>query len=120
MINLLQEKLEAAQNLRNSTKEILLLSPKINFIEINNMIENRQKYEESLNLINEKIDKLKSTGSYSEDSLIIKDMKESITESIKQTIAMDKEIRKKINSELIETKENFNQPKKTLKLNLKA
>ena len=120
MIKLLQAKLEAADNLKNYTKEILSLSPKIDFIELNRMIEYRQKYEEVINLINEKVDKLKSTESYCGDSIIIKDIKDEIAESIKQTIAMDKEIRNKINIELKETKENLNQPEKALKINLKA
>lgn len=120
MIKSLEEKLEAVDNLRSYTKEIVSLSPKTNFNEINSMIEHRQKYEEILSLINEKIENLKFTGNYCEDSLIIKDIKEDITESIKQTIAMDKEIRRKINDELKNTREDLNKPEKTLKLSIKA
>jgi len=120
MIDILQEKLETLKKLKNYTKEILLLSPKNDFLEINRMIENRKEYEKILNLVDVKLNELKSSGRYSEDSLIIKDMKESIVEEVREVIKLDKEIRKKISFELKETKENLNQPEKTLKLNVKA
>jgi len=120
MINLLQEKLETAENLRNYTKQIMLLSTKKDFDKINSMIENRKNYEEVLNTIDEKIKNLKISENFCEDSMIIRSLKNDIGKSIKQTIDLDKEIRKKINSEIKDIKENLNQPQKTSKLNLKA
>lgn len=120
MINLLQEKLEEVENLRNYTKQILMLSTKKDFDRISSMIVSRQGYEEILNLIDGKIEELKSTENYCEDSMIIRGIKEDIKVAVKQIIEMDKEIRKRINVELKGIKEDLNQPEKTLKLNLKA
>jgi len=120
MINLLQEKLEEVENLRNYTKQILLLAPKKDFNKINSLIENRQEYEKIINSIDEKIEKLKCAEKFCEDSMILKSLIDDIRESIKQTIAMDKEIRKKLNDEIKNTNEDLNQPEKTSKLNLKA
>ncbi|MBP1925715.1 hypothetical protein J2Z76_001576 [Sedimentibacter acidaminivorans] len=121
MINLLQEKLEAIENLRNYTKQILSLSFKIDFNKINEMIQKRQKYKESIDLIDAKINELKSREIFSEDSKIIKDIKGDIEKSIQQVIEMDKEIRKKINEELIIIKQNNFQDNETSRvLNIKV
>jgi len=120
MINLLQEKLEAAENLRNYTKQILLLSTKKDFKEINSMIENRTKYKEIIDSVDEKIKKLKCDEDFCEDSVIVKNLKDDIRKSINLTIDMDKKIRKNINDELKNTKEKLNQPEKSTKLNLKV
>jgi len=120
MTNLLREKLESVKELSNYTKIILSLSPKTDFNRINEMIEKRQKYKEVIDLIDEKIDELKSKEIFSDDSKIINDIKIEIEKSIIQVIDMDKEIRKNINEEITSTKQNNFQVNETSKiLNIK-
>lgn len=121
MINLLQEKLEEVEKLRNYTKQILSLSFKTDFEKINVMIKNRQKYESIIYSIDEKIKKfnLESDEKFNENSMITDRLKNDIRESVNQTIIMDKEIRNKLNNELKSMKEIMNEPEKTSKLNIK-
>jgi len=111
MVNLFKEKLTAVDNLKNFTREIMLLSAKTDDRTISSMITQRQKNIDDVNLIDVEIDKcLKSN----EDSYIetdeIETIKTSIRESIKEIINMDKEIRKNINVELKNVKDKLNQP----------
>jgi hypothetical protein len=121
MINLLQEKLEEVEKLRNYTKQILSLSFKTDFEKINIMINNRQKYELIIYSIDEKIKKFNSESNekFNENSMITDRLKNDIRESVNQTIIMDKEIRNKLNNELKSMKEIMNEPEKTSKLNIK-
>jgi hypothetical protein len=121
MINLLQEKLEEVEKLRNYTKQILSLSFKTDFEKINIMINNRQKYELIIYSIDEKIKKFNSESyeKFNENSMITDSLKNDIRESVNQTIIMDKEIRNKLNNELKSMKEIMNEPEKTSKLNIK-
>ncbi len=121
MINLLQEKLEEVEKLRNYTKQILSLSFKTDFEKINVMIKNRQKYESIIYSIDEEIKKFNSESDekFNENSMITERLKNDIRESVNQTIIMDKEIRNKLNNELKSMKEIMNEPEKTSKLNIK-
>lgn len=111
MIDLFLEKHKAVDNLKNFTREILLLSAKTDDTEISLMITQRQKYIDDILLLDKEIEKnLKSNQkNYIEDE--IKSIKDNIRDSISEIMIMDKEIRKNVNAELKNVKDKLNQPK---------
>lgn len=111
MIDLFLEKHKSVNNLKNFTREILLLSAKTDDTEISLMITQRQKYIDDILLIDDEIEKSirSNQASYIEDE--IKSIKDNIRDSISQIISMDKEIRKNVNDELKNVKDKLNQPK---------
>jgi|GEM_PF-468541 len=117
MINLLKRKLDAVDNLKNFTREIMLLSAKTDDKKISSMIAVRQKDIDDINLIDVEIDEYLK---FNKDSYIetddIKTIKTNIRESVKEIISMDKEIRKNINVELKEVKDKLNQPQQKSRL----
>jgi len=118
LINLIYQKLEDVNKLKNHTKEILSLSPKIDDEKISNMIEEREKYINSINGINLEIKKYSISNDNKKE---INELNKQITESIKEIIIMDKEIRKLINVELLDVKGRLNQPQNNLNtFNIKA
>ena len=117
MINLLKRKIDAVDNLKNFTREIMLLSAKTDDKKISSMIAVRQKDIDDINLIDVEIDEYLK---FNKDSYIetddIKTIKTNIRESVKEIISMDKEIRKNINVELKEVKDKLNQPQQKSRL----
>lgn len=116
MEELLKNKLEAANELRNFTKEIMDLSLKTEYDKVNFMIDQRLQFIEKINAINEKI----KNCSF-EETCEIKEIKNEIRETFKEIADMDNLIRKNLNEELKDVKKNLNQPEVTTKLiNIKA
>lgn len=117
MIELFRKKLELVNDLKIYTNEIMLLSTKTDDKKISFMIEERQKYIETINIINHKIDKcLLSNVDDLKQVNEINNLKVSIRESIKEIINMDKEIRKNVSDELKIVKSKLNQPETKSKL----
>jgi len=110
MVNLIRDKLEAVNKLKDFTIEILHTSPKDDD-RISSMIEKRQKYMDSINLINEEIE---NHSKYNSDKYLeteeIKMLNNEIKSSIQEIINLDKEIRKNISYELKNIKTKLNQP----------
>lgn len=121
MINLLNEKLEAVLKLKDYTKDIARLSPKIEDEKINSLIDGRKKYFEIINEINERIISKSKEENFKETEEI-KILNERIKAEIKQIMLLDNEIRKNINREMKEIKDKLNQPNttNTQGLNIKA
>lgn len=109
MINLLNQKLEAVINLKNYTKGIASLSPKIEEEKINTLINERVKYFEEINKLNHEISSKSKEHNYNETEEI-KIIKGKIRNIIKEITLLDNEIRKNINSEIKDVKDKLNQP----------
>jgi len=122
MINLLKKKLEAVDDLKNFSMEIMSLSAKNDGEKISNMIVGRQIYIEKINSINDEIAKCSlSNEEYINQADVIKSLKVNIRESIKEIINIDKVIRKNVNVELMDVKSKLNHPETTSKvLNIKC
>jgi ElaB/YqjD/DUF883 family membrane-anchored ribosome-binding protein len=109
MINLLNQKLEAVIRLKDYTKEIAGLSPKIEDERINSLINERLKYFDEINKLNNEISSKSKKDSCIETEEI-KNIREKIKKIIQETIIFDNEIRKNINSEIKDVKDKLNQP----------
>ncbi len=121
MIDLLKKKLNALQSLKNYTKDILTLSAKFDDEKISSMIAERQKFMDDIDLINVEIDKCIDAN---KDSYVETDevrfVKHEIIETIRDIMNMDKVIRKGVNDELINVKNQLNHPETATKsLNVK-
>lgn len=117
MINLLKKKLEAVDDLKNFSMEIVSLSAKNDDEKISSMIVERQIYIETINSINYEIEKLLlSNEDNSNEADEIKSLKVCIRESVNEIINIDKAIRKNVNAELIVVKSKLNHPETTSKL----
>lgn len=115
MKSLLIEKLAAIEKLKSYTAEIILLSPKSDSETISQMIEDRRKYIDEINNINNEIEAFIKENSFQETKEI-KNLKNDIKEGISSIIEMDKDIRKHINEELKSLKDKLNQPEAPSKI----
>lgn len=106
MENLLRSKLEAVERLKNFTKEILELSLKTDYENVNSMVEKRKEYIGAVSEIDEKIKKMNQ----SEDTDEVKNIKKLINQSVQETIEMDKQLRKKLSDEIRDVKTKLNKP----------
>lgn len=109
MKSLLIDKLAAVEKIKSYTAEIILLSPKTDSEAISQMIEDRQKYIDEINNINNKIEAF-IQGNSCQETKEIKSLKNNIKECILSIIEMDKDLRKNINEELKSLKDKLNQP----------
>lgn len=121
MEKLLRDKLEAVRELRSFTKEIMALSSKTEYDEVNSMLDERQRRIEKIDNINKDIDTIeKSSGSITESGEI-RNLKNETREAIREIAEMDNLIRKNINDELKGVKNILNQPEASSGLvNIKA
>lgn len=115
MEKLLRNKLEAAKELKEFTKNIVSLSLKTEYDKVNSMIEQRKLFIEKINFINEK---LNDFGTDEADEA--KEIKKEIRTVFKEISDMDNQIRKNINTELRDVKKNLNQPDKSESINFQA
>lgn len=117
----MKNKLEAAWQFRNITKEIISLSLKTEYQKVNLLIEERQQYIEKINGINEEIEKAEELSKNFTEPDEIKRLKNEIREVFREIAEMDNLIRKNINSELKNLKGILSQPETRTKLvNIKA
>ncbi|WMJ78633.1 MULTISPECIES: hypothetical protein [unclassified Sedimentibacter] len=121
MDKLLEEKKEAAIELRNFTKEIIAVSLKTEYEKANSMIDERKKHIEKINSINTAIEEYYKDYDYADSESAIKAKKE-IRAIFAEIAEMDKTIRKKINVELKDIKNILIQPEQHSKktLNIRA
>ncbi len=122
MDKLLEEKKEAAIELRNFTKEIIAVSLKTEYEKANSMIDERKKHIEKINSINTAIEEYPYKDyDYADSESAIKAKKE-IRAIFAEIAEMDKTIRKKINVELKDIKKILIQPEQHSKktLNIRA
>ena len=121
MEELLKNKLAAAEEFKDITREILSLSPKSEYEKVSLLIEKRQQYITKINIMDEKINKAKKLAEVVKESDEAKRLRNEIREIFKETADMDNLIRKKLNSELKNLKNILNQPETNIKLvNIKA
>jgi len=115
MEELLRNKLEAAEELKEFTEKIVNLSLKTEYDKADLMIEQRKQFIEKINSINEKVKECDS-----EESDEAKEIKKDIRKVFKEISDMDNQIRKNIKAELKDVKKNLNQPDKSQSINIQA
>ncbi len=118
MEELLIEKLEAAKNLKDFTKELMTISTKTNYEKIDLMLDERQRLIEKINKIDLQIKELYKNNKETSEA---KTIKKELKETFKEIYELDNIIRKNINYELKNVKRNLNQPDISSKsINIKA
>lgn len=121
MEELLKNKLKAAKELVNFTKEIMEISLITDYDRVHSMIDERQQYIEKINIINEKMNEFSKIDENLVESSKVKNLKQEIRETFKEIAELDNSIRKNINNELISVKKSLNQPEALLgQINIKA
>ncbi len=115
MEELLKNKLNAVIELKKYTEEIVELSLKTEYDKVNTMIEQRQKFIEDINTINEIIKKCGIS-----ETVETIDIKKEIRSTLKEIADMDNIIRKNISDELKNVKKYLNQPDKSQSISIKA
>ena len=115
MKELLNNKLNAVNELKKYTEEIVELSLKTEYDKVNTMIDQRQKIIENINSINEKIKTccIAETGE-------INAIKKEIRSTLKEIADMDNIIRKNISDELKYVKKHLNQSDISQSISIKA
>lgn len=116
MENLFKSKLEAVERLKSFTREIIELSLKTDYENVNSMVEKRKEYIQVVSEIDEKIKEINNLKETNE----IKNIKKLIKQSVQEIIEMDKQIRKNLNDEIKIVKAKLNEPASSGQLNIKA
>ena len=119
MEDLLKEKLDAARQLKSFTKEIMTVSLKTEYEKFNSMIDERQKYIEKVDIINNKLKDMSKNLSKVESNEI-KEIKKEIRKVFADISEMDNLIRKNLKSELVSVKKSLNHSETSSTLNIKA
>lgn len=119
MEELLKEKLKEAKHLKSFTEEILAVSIKTDHEKFDAMIDERQKYIERIDVINNKLKEM-SMGANKDDSKEEASVKKEIREILKDVNEMDNTIRKSLQNELTSVKKSLNIPETSRTLNIKA
>lgn len=118
MEELLKEKLKAARQLKSFTKEISTVSLKTEYDKFDAMIDERQKYIEKIDTINNKLNEMSNASI--DDSKEAAAIKKEIREIFKDINEMDNVIRKNLQNELTSVKKSLNFPETSRSLNIKA
>jgi hypothetical protein len=106
MEELLKIKLKTAKELKKSTLIINELSLITDYNKVNSLIDERQQYIDKVDIINDKISKVKSNTNYIETDEIRKINKE-FSKVFAEIYEIDNVIRKNINTELKAVKEKL-------------
>lgn len=119
MEELLKSKLIEAMELKKITFDINELSLKTDYNKVNLLIEERQKFIDRINVINDRIIEEKNSNNYIE-SEDIKKLNKEIQKIFTEIHEADNIIRKNINTELKIVKEKLNHPEAyTKSINIK-
>jgi hypothetical protein len=118
MEELLKTKLKAAKELKKLTSVVNELSLIIDYNKVNLLIDERQKYIDKVNIINDKINKAKSNTNYIETDEMRKINKE-LSRIFTEIYEMDNLIRKNINTELKAVKEKLAHAETKVVVNIK-
>ena len=118
MEELFKNKLNAVKELKKLTSIINELSLKADYKKVNSLIDERQKYIDKVNIINDKINEVKSNTNYIETDEIRKLNKE-LSSIFIEIYEIDNLIRKNINTELKTVREKLARSETKAVVNIK-